>query len=120
MACALVPVAAGAQGRDPYASDQQRLAYQVAEQTFPILGWALGCGVIDGAHAEVVMNAQVGRLYQLGAPPTQSFLDEINAKFGAAQKRAATPGACDFWHDHPEEVQSLREQTDAALASAYP
>jgi hypothetical protein len=103
-----------AQVHDPYAGDMRKIYEQHKEQFIQIgarIYFADECGALpDRVQAPMLVttlgNGLIEEAAQARAPlPDRRLLDEAKRR-GVAMARS--PGACTYWHKHPEAVAALR------------
>jgi hypothetical protein len=116
-----------AQQTDPYANSyrQQQVARYNQEldaylNLVRTLYFADGCNVFEAkADAYLLYFPSYDQLLTKGALITRhsvqnQLFDQTQAAIRDGRARASQPGACEYWHQHPEEVYQMRQVASVA------
>jgi hypothetical protein len=79
--------------------------------------FAVGCKVVVGTNVLGVKAIIVSEMRSIWRPsgwPGDAVAAEIRAATQEGLARSSELSACDYWHDHPDEVHELRQMTARA------
>jgi hypothetical protein len=112
---------------DPYAGEQREArnaTFERARDAFlsnvEDLYFAVGCKVFKSEFDVSILISHEADSVALQADSYQSsdaadFVERINKAKRYGLAIAATTGKCDYWHNHPEAVESIRLEAEAAM-----
>lgn len=112
---------ASAQQADPYANaaQEERLRqYKALREDYlkqvEYLYWAYGCQVLPNeCNIAPVLNGIAAGMDETIIDMHVAGMRADAARRGMA--KASGPGGCAYWHDHPDEVVSVRQRAQAAI-----